>query len=534
MTETITRTTTQRSWPHLNAWCERGPLAYIDLIITETLVPDASEAVAALVCHLSAATRMGSLAITINDATVTPTPAIWWRGDEKHDDDDATIATATALICQGASELVEPTPHIHCAAGRYAFQRYHRKEVSIQQRCVALAATTPTPVSPPPPIDGLEPEQMAAITHSCRHALSLICGGPGTGKTFTAGHLIRVLVAALPTAPRVILTAPTGKAAANLQAALPDIAIAPACTLHSLLGIGSNQAPTMIDADIVVVDECSMLDVDLFDALLFAIPDRCRLILLGDPHQLPPVGVGTPFTTLAAESNHVTTLRRCRRQESDDIITFAEAIKMGDSDAVVAQLNAGTAVNGVKRVAFTTKEELLSAVALHYPPSLDTLNEEELLALFSTFRILSPLRKGVWGVDTLNHYLHGQLRQCYRGNLIAPIIITANDQQRHLFNGDIGLLVTASATPSRGDYALFLGRSGAMERIPALLLPRYDYSYCLSVHKSQGSEFDHVMLLLPDGSETFGREVLYTGATRAKRLLEVWGSNAVVAATVTS
>ncbi len=113
-------------------------------------------------------------------------------------------------------------------------------------------------------------------------------------------------------------------------------------------------------------------------------------------------------------------------------------------------------------------------------------------------------------------------------------MIAANDYRMNLFNGDVGILIkklTSSydtdLSPKEGDYALFAGR-----QVPAVLLPRYEYAYCLSVHKSQGSEFDHVLLLMCEGAERFGREVLYTAVTRARKQLEIWGETEVIKKTI--
>jgi len=122
---------------------------------------------------------------------------------------------------------------------------------------------------------------------------------------------------------------------------------------------------------------------------------------------------------------------------------------------------------------------------------------------------------------------------------IAPIIITKNDYRLDIFNGEVGLLVRAHFQHTHKeleltshDYALIVGKDGEIRSIPALLLPAFEYAYCLSVHKSQGSEFNHVLLLLPEGSEVFGREVLYTAATRARQKLDLWATQSILESTI--
>jgi len=154
--------------------------------------------------------------------------------------------------------------------------------------------------------------------------------------------------------------------------------------------------------------------------------------------------------------------------------------------------------------------------------------------------MLTPLRKGLLGIDVLNQlFFEAALSRSSRSNcFFAPIMIQNNDHRSGLFNGEVGLLVkTRPATGhfqhklNQNDYAVFASKSGEAQdvrKIPALLLPKFDYAYCLSIHKSQGSEFDHVLLLLPEGAEQFGREALYTGVTRARQKLEVWGNGVII------
>ena len=139
------------------------------------------------------------------------------------------------------------------------------------------------------------------------------------------------------------------------------------------------------------------------------------------------------------------------------------------------------------------------------------------------------MRHGPLGFDTLNQLIVQHMRrQCDKNTpFIAPILITKNDYRLELCNGDTGILIKADAKSDRlqeGDVALF-SDGEAIRSIPALLLPPYEYAYCMSVHKSQGSEFEHVIILMPERAECFGREVLYTALTRAKKRLTIWGSD---------
>ena len=152
-----------------------------------------------------------------------------------------------------------------------------------------------------------------------------------------------------------------------------------------------------------------------------------------------------------------------------------------------------------------------------------------------SFRVLSCLRQGRWGVDAINQEISKRVRAFFRGGdfWIVPLLITENDRELGLFNGDTGLLVKRSGFShlERTDEAVFESEDG-YRVIPAVLLPPFEYGYCLSVHKSQGSEYEEVALVVPPGSEQFGREILYTGVTRARRHVEIIGDVEVIKAAV--
>ncbi len=300
-------------------------------------------------------------------------------------------------------------------------------------------------------------EQGAAIEHAFSHALTLVCGGPGTGKTYTAATLIRHFPGS------VLVAAPTGKAAANLRAALPDCTVK---TLHALLY-------SKLDAELIVIDEGSMIDAEMMAKLFAAIPEGARLVIFGDPNQLPPVEAGSLFTDLAQEGSIV--LTKCLRAELQEIIDLCEAVKRAEM--------------------------------IPYKP-LPSVEELVTLIRGSSATILTPLRRGLYGAQYLNQLVH----QKDEG---APIMITANDTKIDLYNGDVGTL--------HGDEAHF-----GQRRVPRYLLPPYTYAYVLSVHKSQGSEYEDVIVLLPEGSERFGKEMLYTAVTRAKKRVTLYAAEGVL------
>jgi len=374
----------------------------------------------------------------------------------------------------------------------------------------------------------LLPEQISGVLNACESCLSLISGGPGTGKTYTAGELVRVVWELLPLEMRdrykIALAAPTGKAASNLQQSLTraterveSFPTLKAKTLHSLLGIRENDDEdrdadaVILVEDLIIVDESSMIDVKMMRHLLKAIKPGARLVLLGDKDQLPPVEAGGLFADLInAVSERATVLNRCLRSELQGIVELSRAINQGNVQEVQDLLD--QSAEGIERRPHDLEENLQEIVT--YFPYLDPerTRPEVLLESFQKFRVLSPLRQGPWGVEALNLAIAKRWKQRIgtREWMAMPIMITKNDRSSGLVNGEVGVLVTRSGMPH---YAFFQGR----EVVDAVLLPPYEVAFCMSVHKSQGSEFDTVWLVVPEGSEKFGKELVYTGVTRARK-----------------
>ena len=358
-------------------------------------------------------------------------------------------------------------------------------------------------------------EQGAALLKGSLQSFTTISGGPGTGKTFTVGILIRLFTELVGKPCKIALTAPTGKAAANLQKSVKDFAGIEALTLHALLKLGRSGAAKPIDADLVIVDESSMIDMKRMVDLFGALKKGCRLILLGDPYQLPPVEVGGLFAELVAENQHGVHLSKCLRTDLQSIVELAQGALQGD----------------FAKLAFSQEIEpfLEEALRLYTPPQ--EASPAELLTFFNRYRILSPLNKGKWGCDTINHALFKKLPRT-QDKFIAPILITKNDRTLNLNNGETGVLVCHTPGEYRaGDVAFFPGL-GEVRQFPAIALPQHTWAFCLSVHKSQGSEFEQVLLLWPEKAEKFGRPGLYTGITRAKRKIDLVSSHETLRATL--
>jgi exodeoxyribonuclease V alpha subunit len=366
----------------------------------------------------------------------------------------------------------------------------------------------------------LLPAQAAALRTVLDQPLSILCGGPGTGKTYTAAHLVKLLFAALKREVkkelRVCLAAPTGKAASHLQSKLMDKTFdasleIKASTLHRLLKLhpGSNRlfANVSIDADLVVVDEASMIDVPLLAHLLEAIGDETLLVLVGDPDQLPPVDSGSLFSEMG--SLFGMPLTQCVRTEDLRLQQMAEAVKQGDTEGFFAQVDfAGFEIRSPEEL-YTKIDPLLSSIQP---------DPKACLEKYDRFRILNAIRQGAQGSDAINQQIFQRLRE--KGKWwAAPILATVNDPFSEIYNGMSGLLIGQG---QRSLDAYFPDPfTKEMRRFSSV--PPYELAFCLSVHKAQGSEFEEVLALFPEGSENFGRESLYTALTRAKKKLSICG-----------
>jgi exodeoxyribonuclease V alpha subunit len=389
----------------------------------------------------------------------------------------------------------------------------------------------------------LNAEQRKAVLESLQSSFSLIAGGPGTGKTFTAVELLRTFLDSLPEDKKnriqIKVAAPTGKAAAHLQKNINQLLSVfseqiECGTLHSLLGIGWNgkaksQRKAFV-ADLLLVDEASMIDAKLFKELLFKMRGGGRLILMGDPHQLPPVESGGFFADLIALAPDLelpcTLLKECLRTEKKELLEFAKAFILEEKTKILTS----PFVHFFKpEDPKSVLEQAWQKAKEFFDPEVSCLEDPDLyLKKMDRFRILSCLRKGLLGVESLNAFLLKRFLEGLKEEdlLAVPILIQSNEHSLALMNGDTGVLIAKVSSLKAGYYtsedtAYFPNKEegGASRKLSALLLPSFELGYALSVHKSQGSEYDSVLVIAPSGSEAFGKEVLYTAVTRAKKEL---------------
>jgi exodeoxyribonuclease V alpha subunit len=377
--------------------------------------------------------------------------------------------------------------------------------------------------------------QRQAARIALGRGLCLISGGPGTGKTHTLARVIGLLQERS-TDLRIALAAPTGKAAARtgeaLRAAGVEFAGA-AQTLHRLLGMRPDgtcfhHRERPLAADVLVVDEASMIDLSLMARLLGALPATARLILLGDRDQLAAVEAGAVFADLCASdalAECVAPLATNFRFGGESAIgRFADALRAGEAAAASAQLQADDAdlvwqpggdLRALTAAAREGYRAYRAGVAASLPP-------DALFALFGRFRVLCAHRHEV-----------AALNRALGDDPVAglPLMVVRNDAPLRLFNGDIGLVLPAADGRLTACFPAVAGED--VRRIPLARLPAWEPAWAMTVHKSQGSEFERVLLALPtQPSIVATRELVYTGVTRARRQVELWAGEGVLAAAV--
>jgi exodeoxyribonuclease V alpha subunit len=404
--------------------------------------------------------------------------------------------------------------------------------------------------------------QREAAAAALAQPLVFITGGPGTGKTTMAAKLLALLLEQDPS-QRVALAAPTGRAAARLgesmtaavqreQLPAPVAEHLPrtGVTLHRLLGYRpwsdrfTHEAAWPLPDDIVVVDEASMVDVLLMDALLAAVRPDARLIVLGDPDQLASVDTGCVLGDIvraAGAPGAPDALRRLvatltvshRFGQRPGIGALATAAGRGDADAVVHTLSTVTSGD----VSWRPQRggsvgSWLEPVRAPLETYLASQSPAGALEALGRFRVLCALRDGEAGVQGLNAAIERWLQR--RGLPVSgwyphrPVLITQNDPATQLFNGDVGTTIIEDGEP----LVYFEGPNGPRAIAPARL-PAHETAWAMTVHKAQGSEFDHVLVVLPENdSRLLTRELLYTAVTRARQHLHLVGSEAIVRLTV--
>ncbi len=477
-----------------------------------------------------------------------------------HDDQDPT---------HEAAESARPLRLVEAAL---YLDRYWREEQAVGTDLLQRCARTTPPSASTLSAAVTDADQLRAVTASARRYLSVIVGGPGTGKTTTVGWLLSNLFEQAATSggrsPMVGLAAPTGKAAARLEQAVRSSAAAMASsgaistsvasqleslrgsTIHRLLGTRAGSGRfrhhrgMRLPHDVIVVDEASMISLTLMARLLEAVRPDARLVLVGDPEQLVSVEAGavladvvrlgqsgpTDVSARRAPLARNVSILRTNHRSSGALACLAVAIRDGDEEAALSALSSGDpTLSWIDSSAISVLSTTLTDAAFALlPPALEGDAPAALKGL-SAHRVLCAHRQGPEGASTWNEQIRRWLfasrpltedgEAWYAGR---PVIVTTNDYSLGLYNGDTGVAVVS---PDGGIAVAFDSEAYSTRLVRPSRLASIETAYAMTVHKSQGSEFEAVTLILPpSSSRLLTRQLLYTAVTRARSTFSVVGS----------
>jgi exodeoxyribonuclease V alpha subunit len=624
----------------LQRWAQAGWLRHLDGAMARfaaTLVPDAPPVAllcAALVAHMES---RGHSCLLVDELLARPHELLGWTADALQAWDalrprlrgDLPAWLDTLRGC--ALVEVEPAQHpqgpggtadgdVHTAplvlsGARLYLRRYwaYEQRVAAQVRArSALREDVDLPTArawleklfaPAPGQKAAKaPDwQKIACAVALRGRLSVITGGPGTGKTYTVARLLALLLATAPEPERlrIALAAPTGKAAARLKQSIesslqalgerigPNLDLVAltarmgaARTLHGLLGGRhdtrrfQHDASHPLDVDVLIVDEASMVHLEMMASLLDALPAAARVVLLGDKDQLASVEAGAVLGDLCAgaQDGHYgdatcayvaavcgedipdgyrggpalaqqTVMLRESRRFGGPIGRLAQAVNQGSAAAAQRVLRdpknpelcwlEAASPQAVVRLALQGRPDAPGC----YGPYLEVLQRRpadadadahadwarEVLTAFERFRVLCAVREGDWGVQGFNAAIEaglvsaGLLRKTGEWYEGRPVMVTRNQAALGVFNGDIGIALRAPG--GSGSLRVYFLEGPQLRSVLASRLADVETAFALTVHKSQGSEFEHTLLALPDqgSSQVLTRELAYTGITRARK-----------------
>ena len=627
----------------LQLWTEQGLLRHIDSALAAQLLRLDGQASPALLVAAALLAQMegrGHTCLPLADLCAPPVALLGWpavavegpqglRALWAHlpatlADWQAALQSNTSRACSRLSDAPDQGQPLVLGGTAHAPLLYLRRYAGYEKRVgqgLLQRASEPLPVPeaaarqwldrffvPSAEASADTDWQKVACAVALRARLSVITGGPGTGKTYTAARLLALLLALHEgdSPLRVALAAPTGKAAARLKQSIDNALtslqdqvpegsgldlntliarMGPARTLHSLLGARPDtrqfrhHAANPLDVDVLIVDEASMVHLEMMDALLQALPSTSRLVLLGDKDQLASVEAGAVLgdlcrdaaagrysadtaqfvkavagQTLPAEYQspgaapalaQQTVMLRHSRRFKGAIGQLALAVNRGDADAARAAFDSAVgavpspgSVSALLALQPTTPQVVCDlALGAHGQPSYadylrlmqrqlegqgtDTHSAwvRSVLQAFERFRILCAVHQGDWGTQGLNAAVQKALADDdllkVTGEWFAgrPVMVTRNDAQLGVFNGDVGVVLPNH----EGKLKVWFLDGEALRSVSVMRLAQVETAFVMTVHKSQGSEFEHTALVLPPGgAEVLSRELVYTGITRAR------------------
>lgn len=406
-----------------------------------------------------------------------------------------------------------------------------------------------------------EDPQYRAIVKALDKNLFIITGGPGTGKTTTILKVISArLQLSIEKLPRIALAAPTGKAAARLHnsisSGLAHIAISDrhreqipdtAQTLHRLLGSIPNSVSfrctqkNPLPYDLIVVDEASMIDLPLMRRFLDAVRSDCQVILIGDPDQLSSVQVGSVLNDIVQAASIPESKLAKNHAHLDKTYRFDSASGIGALCSMMQESRA-IALGEILETFEGNPNLEYKEIGLKPTPTLQTLAKhavqqvlarreldtpEAALKSMGQSQMLCPTKTGPLGTFSINskisEYVLRTLKetedQAFSGQ---PILVLENNYDLELFNGDLGVIW---AKPNKSLMAWFHGPEGTVKSFELIQLPKYETAFAMTIHKSQGSEFEHVSIIIPaESSRILSRELIYTATSRARTSLDLYAS----------
>jgi exodeoxyribonuclease V alpha subunit len=477
--------------------------------------------------------------------------------------------------------------------GLLYLRRFYRDEVRLAEGLRALSRWSPVPAEPglvaaaldhlfPDVRDAIDDRQVRACLLSLASRLTVVLGGPGTGKTTTVLRLLALHQSLSPTPLRIAVAAPTGKAAARvmeamrvaadrtgLDAVLRERLPHRAWTLHRLLGASADGARFRhdrdhpLDVDLVVLDEASMVDLGLFARLIDALPGHARLVVLGDPEQLEAIESGPVLTELArlddrasqGQTAHramtvldstaapdesaavgaciVRLVRPWRFAADSGIGMFSAAVRAGDAGAAQSILRDGNpGLEGIEATGGGASTAIQSFVVERYRSAMAGGNPATMLAAHRNYRVLAATRLQAGHANASVATALGQRAREMFPESGLPFLVERNDALRRLHNGDTGVFATGRT--GEGLYAWFDAESiddgDALRSMQPYELGRWQPAYAMTVHRAQGSEYEDVMVILPNSATPVAsRAWLYTAVTRARLSLTVVGDPAQLA-----